>query len=264
LGSDFAISSLFSRIAMLSKPYMHVAAALFILLAFGVGKASAKEPLAATGAYLVAGTAGNVSSDEGQKKAPAVQPDRPGTGDRGPDRPPAGPPSAPGTPEELPNGEKAPTKKADEIQQLKERIIKLQNEAKLGFRKVVACSSVEGFGIYSPLQAGKPVPRIFLYIEPANYSTMVSDSRYIVDCSFDLAIFSADGKMLGGHKGKLSRISRSPVLDLFVGAAINLNKPFQGDLVVKIVLRDNIKNDSVGATYRINIESGKRTLQEGV
>lgn len=57
-------------------------------------------------------------------------------------------PSAPGKDQKK---ESAGSEASDEVQALETPIIELQNKGKLGFRKIVRCRSVEGFGAYSPL-----------------------------------------------------------------------------------------------------------------
>lgn len=181
--------------------------------------------------------------------------------DAGSQRSPIGPPAkAPQSKEQL-----GPAT-SEEVAKLKNQIIEVQNRGKLGFRKIVSCSAVERFGVYSPLQSHAPVSRLFLYFEPANYSTMVTKDRYIIDCSVDLFLFNEAGKPVAGKKGilKIKRISRSPVLDLYYKIRIDLKKPLKGDIVIKTVLHDHIKNASASASYRINIKSDKKKSLEGV
>ena len=66
------------------------------------------------------------------------------------------------------------------------------------------------------------------------------------------------GKTLLGKESivKISRVSRSPVIDLFFKVEINFKTLPARKLFVKIVLHDKIKNQSVTATHRINVEAG--------
>lgn len=156
----------------------------------------------------------------------------------------------------------AEDKQRDEVEQLKLSILDHQNKGKLGFRKVVACSSAEGFGLYSPLESGQPLSNLILYFEPANVSTLISADRYVTDCSVDVLVVDATGKPLGGKPGlKISRVSRSPAIDLWGKFGVNLGKVVNKNLIIKIVLHDKIKNQSVTASYRINTDSpGKKLL----
>lgn len=154
----------------------------------------------------------------------------------------------------------SPVAQPDEVQSLKEHIIDLQNKGKLGFRKVLLCSSVEGYGQYSPVTEGGPTRQLALYFEPANVSTLVSADRYVIDCTVDQFAYDASGKMIFGKSNimKIYRVSRSPVLDLYFHIGVGMKKPVQGTLILKTVLRDNIKNQTATAVNRVNIQSGPK------
>jgi hypothetical protein len=142
----------------------------------------------------------------------------------------------------------------DEVLELKKKILELQNKAKLGFRKVVLCSKVEGFGVYSPLPKGKLTPQLVLYFEPANVSTLVSNDRFVIDCTVDIAILDATGRPAGGKvkSVKFHRVARSPVLDLYFRLPINFKTPPQKAFSLRVVLNDNIKNQRSGINFRID------------
>ncbi|GEM_PF-1915728 len=158
------------------------------------------------------------------------------------------------------------TKKETEVLRLKKQIIELQNQGKLGFNKVVPCSSVERFGIYSPLKSGKPLSTVIFYVEPSNYGTLVTKDRYIIDCVVDLAVLNSEGKLIAGKKGllKINRVSRSPIIDLYFKIRVKLKKPLKKDITIRTRLRDNIRNESATATYRINVQSKDRTSPRGI
>ncbi len=162
-------------------------------------------------------------------------------------------------------GETTGAEAPDEVQALKTRIIELQNNGKLGFRKIVVCRSVEGFGAYSPLEPGEQVPKIIVYCEPSNVSTMVSADRYIVDCSVDAFLMDSGNKLVLGRQNvvKINRVSRSPIIDLFFKIEINAQKLGNRNIIVKVVLHDKIKNQSVSSFHKINLEGGaKKTLDK--
>lgn len=152
--------------------------------------------------------------------------------------------------------------KHGKVLELKRAIIELQNRGKLGFRKVVLCSKVESYGVYSPLPKGKLARTMVLYCEPANVSTMVTSDRYIVDCTVDFIVLNAAGKAIAGKKGyaKLHRIARSPVLDLFFGLKFKIDKKVETLLkpgfTLRVLLHDNIKNQS--AAYNLKLKRGKK------
>jgi hypothetical protein len=151
--------------------------------------------------------------------------------------------------------ERAGAKEASEIQKLREQIIDLQNKGKLGFRKVVLCNSIDGFGLYSPFEPGQPLTRILLYFEPSNVSTLVSEGRFIVDLAVDVFLMEAGGKVIGGKQNmlKINKVSRSPILDLYCPLAINLKQPLKREIIMRTVLHDRIKNQSTSMTYKINM-----------
>jgi len=155
---------------------------------------------------------------------------------------------------------------SDEIRKLKMQIIELQNKGKLGFRRVVPCTSVEQYGVYSPLEPGNELTTLILYVEPSNWSTLATADRFIIDCSVDLMVYDPSGKLLGGKNNilNLNRVSRSPVLDLYFKVSMNLKKPLKREIVLKTVLRDKIKNQSVSATYKIGPEGGAKRMQDSI
>ncbi len=150
----------------------------------------------------------------------------------------------------------SPTKEASEVQKLKERIIELQNKGKLGFRKIVLCNTIEGFGVYSPFEPGQSLNRILLYFEPSNVSTLLSEGRFIVDLAVDVFILDSNGKVIGGKENmlKINKISRSPILDLYYKMEMNVKKSAKREVLMKTVLHDRIKNQSTSMTYKINVE----------
>lgn len=154
----------------------------------------------------------------------------------------------------------------DEVWMLKKKIVELQNKGKLGFRKLVPCSSVEGYGVYSPMESGAISPNFVLYVEPLNYSTMVTQDRYIVDCTVDLILADSNGKVLGGKKGfrRINQISRSPILDLFYKIQIAVNKPLKQGFIIRTVLHDKIKNQSVGASFKVNVRPGGKSVLDQI
>ncbi len=156
---------------------------------------------------------------------------------------------------------------SQDIINLKSKIIELQNNSKLGFNKIVPCKSVEGFGVYSPLEPSTPSNKLLFYIEPANYSTLVSGDRYILDCAIELQILDGAGKPVTSTASpmKINRISRSPILDFFFKIELNLKMAKKPEpLLVRIVLHDKIKNQSAGANLKIKLEPGKSKKDEQI
>ena len=146
----------------------------------------------------------------------------------------------------------------EEVSILKEKILELQNQSDLGFGKVVPCKAVEGYGIYSPLEAGQPGSKVIFYVEPANYGVLKSEGRYIIDCAVDLFIYDTSGKLITGNENarKINKVSRSPILDLYFTVELNINKTVkQRSFIVKMVLNDRIKNKSASSSHRVELGS---------
>ena len=163
---------------------------------------------------------------------------------------------APGS-EKMRKKDSATVEVPDGVQTLKARIIELQNKGKLGFRKIVPCSSVEGFGVYSPFEAAHPPTKIIFYCEPSNVSTLVSGDRYIIDLAVDFFLIDSHGKPLFGKENaiRMNRVSRSPLIDLYFKIEINVQKARDSVLLMKTVLHDKIKDRSVSSTHKINLEN---------
>ncbi len=142
----------------------------------------------------------------------------------------------------------------DEVLELKKRILELQNKQKLEFRKVVLCSKVEGFGVYSPLPKGKLHQQMVLYFEPANVSTLLTADRYVIDCTVEIGILDSAGKPAKGKvmSRKYHRTARSPILDVYFRIPINFAKPPKKAFSLRVILHDNIKNQRTGINVRID------------
>ncbi|MFH1117369.1 MAG: hypothetical protein V1792_25905, partial [Pseudomonadota bacterium] len=142
----------------------------------------------------------------------------------------------------------------DEVLDLKKKILELQNKQKLRFGRVALCSKVEGYGVYSPLPAGKLLPQMILYLEPANVSTLITDGRYVIDCTVDIGILDSAGNPAKGSLKSLKfhRTARSPILDLYFRLPINFTKPPPNAFSISITLHDNIKNQRTGINVRID------------
>ncbi len=167
-----------------------------------------------------------------------------------------------------PKGLQSPVFKAQQkkILKLKHEILEMQNKGKLGFHKVVLCSSVDGYGQYSPIKPNSKVSRLTIYFEPANVSVMRSKNRYVIDCKIDIAAISSTGKVLAVKKNlSISRVTKSPPIDIYFKVNWNFKKAPKKGIILKTVLRDRIKNASASVTLRLNTKKGKQSPElEGV
>jgi len=154
----------------------------------------------------------------------------------------------------------------NEVAALKERIIEFQNKGKLGFRKIVPCTAVEGFGVYSPLEPQSKASKIVLYVEPMNFTTLITKDRYIVDLSVDIFAYDLSGKLLVGKENvlRINRVSRSPIVDLYYKIELNLAKHTGQDFVIKTSLHDKLKNQSASTIHRIKTSRTGKSPAEGI
>jgi len=83
---------------------------------------------------------------------------------------------------------------------------------------------------------------------------MVSEGRYVVDCSVDAFLTDSAGKVA------LARQS----VDLYFKIELNLQKLVGRTVFVKIVFHDKIKNQSVSAVQKVNVEGGNKKVLDGI
>lgn len=149
----------------------------------------------------------------------------------------------------------------DDTRQLKMRILEIQNKGKLALGKVVPCTSVDGFGVYSPVARGQQLSQMVIYLEPSNVSTLVSADRYVIDCSVDLCVSDLSGKLLAEKKGvsNLNVVARSPVMDLYFKIPLTVSKPLKQGIIIRLTLRDKIKNQAASASIKLEPQREKGT-----
>lgn len=144
-----------------------------------------------------------------------------------------------------------------EILKLKEKIIDLQNDGELGFKKMVLCSKIRGFGSYVALQ--EPVVdkggKLLVYYEPENVFTNRRNGLYEIWYTEDVALLKENGEVLQKWEdlGSFHYTAHKPVLDLFGKNSINLGgKVPPGKYRFKAVLKDQLSGKK--ATKIIDFE----------
>ncbi len=144
---------------------------------------------------------------------------------------------------------------SDTVDELKKRIIEIQNKGKLGFKKVVLCREIEGYGVYSPPAPNQQMRSISIYIEPENMGAMVTGDLWITNCSLEINLIDATGKALR-HVQTINKMSKSPLLDLYFPVNLKFagGKLPKGKLLIKVILNDKIKNQTAAKDLTINIE----------
>ncbi|MCK9574032.1 MAG: hypothetical protein M0R20_06540 [Candidatus Omnitrophica bacterium] len=129
---------------------------------------------------------------------------------------------------------------------LKEKIIEVQNQGDLGIRGIVACSKINGYGSYVPLEnlKIKNGSRLLMYFEPENYFTKKNKGKYEILLIEDLLVLNEKGDILWGREGAVNYnySSTQPMLDLFITNAIEIKGLPAGRYTFKAVLNDKLKS----------------------
>lgn len=146
----------------------------------------------------------------------------------------------------------------NKILQLKEQIIDLQNEGELGFKEMVLCSKIIGFGSYVPLQ--KPVVdkngELLVYFEPANIFTNRRNGIYEMWYREDMILMNENGEVMQKWEDIVDfhYTAQKPVLDLFGQNSINLSGSVPaGKYRFKAVLKDQLSGKTVSKTIDFEI-----------
>ncbi len=145
----------------------------------------------------------------------------------------------------------------EKILKLKDQIVKIQNEGKLGMRNLNLCSKVITLGAYVPLpeakiEAGKTY---YIYYEPTNWFTKTEEGRYEFWFTQDIILLDAKGEVLTERPGALSMHfnTATPLLDLYVVNDLHITGAPPGKYTYKMVLRDEFKDEIVTKTVDFEI-----------
>jgi hypothetical protein len=135
--------------------------------------------------------------------------------------------------------------KADEILELKNRIVEIQNHGKLGFRNFVPCSQILTYASYVPLEKPevKQGGEIQFYFEPNNFYTHRKGGRYEIWLSEDMFVFTADGEVLLEQKEAATHhyFTETPIMDLYFTNSVSVGQLPPGRYVFRAVLNDKLK-----------------------
>ena len=133
----------------------------------------------------------------------------------------------------------------NEILKLKEKIIEIQNKGDLSFRNFTFCSSLVGFGSFSPL----PSPaldksgELLVYYEPVNVFTAKKEGLYEIWYTQDMVLLDEKGEVLQEWPSALDfhYTTRTPVMDLWAQNNITLGGQVPaGKYKFKAVLKDKL------------------------
>jgi hypothetical protein len=74
------------------------------------------------------------------------------------------------------------------------------------------------------------------------------------------------GRVLAGKQNalKIHSVSRSPIIDIYFKFEIALKKSPDTSVLLKTVLHDKIKNASVAAIKKINVQGPHKTNLDGI
>ena len=140
---------------------------------------------------------------------------------------------------------------------LKERIIDIQNNGKLGFRNFTLCKNIITYGQYvsSPDNKVKAGSTIFFYYEPENVFTNRRNGIYHV--WYTQSIIVRDNKGIELLKSEellnFNHQSNSPVLDLYAKNSLNLGKIPPGKYQYEAVLHDKLRGISASLTFAFEV-----------
>ncbi len=143
------------------------------------------------------------------------------------------------------------------VAQLKEKIIDLQNEGKLGFKNFFLCTNIIGYGQYVAANTNKVKAgtEIYFYYEPQNLFTNRSNSGYHVWYTQDMIVLDAKGKEIynGPEMLNFNYQTTAPVLDYYATNSLSLGNLPTGKYTFKAVMHDKLKNAEAVYTYDFEI-----------
>jgi hypothetical protein len=145
----------------------------------------------------------------------------------------------------------------EKILELKDEIVKIQNQGELGFRNFTLCSKIITMGHYVPL----PEPKIkigkelLVYYEPANVFTNTQGGRYEFWFTQDMLLLNEKGELLYEKTDALSMHfnTATPLLDLYVTNTLTLTGLPVGKYTYKAVLHDVLREATAAKTVDFEI-----------
>jgi len=143
------------------------------------------------------------------------------------------------------------------ILELKDDIIKIQNQDDLGFRNFTLCSKIITMGQYVALPEPKVkvgTEELLIYIEPANVFTSTQEGRYEIWITQDILLLDEEGELLLEKTDAVSAHfnTSTPILDLYLPNTLYMSTLPVGKYTYKAVLHDVLKGTT--ATKTIDFE----------
>jgi hypothetical protein len=145
----------------------------------------------------------------------------------------------------------------DTVLSLKERIIDIQNNSKLGFRNFTLCTNIITYGQYvaSPNNKLKAGSTALFYYEPENVFTNRRSGIYHVWYTQSIIVRDSKGEEIFKSEELLNfnHQSQSPVLDLYAKNSLNLGKIPPGKYEYEAILHDKLRGTSAGKTFAFEV-----------
>lgn len=143
------------------------------------------------------------------------------------------------------------------ILELKNDIIRIQNQGELGIKNLNLCSNVIALSAYVPLEEAKIEvgKEYYIYYEPANVFTKISEGRYEFWYTQDASLLDHEGNVLAESSGVLSMHfnTATPLLDIYAVNDLLLTGAPPGKYTYKIVLHDVFRDQSTVETIDFEI-----------
>jgi hypothetical protein len=143
------------------------------------------------------------------------------------------------------------------ILELKDDIIRIQNQGELGIKNLNLCSNIITLGAYVPLEEAKIEigKEYYIYYEPANVFTKISEGRYEFWFTQDILLLDDEGDVLAENLDALSMHfnTATPLLDIYVTNDLLLTAAPPGKYTYKIVLHDVFKDESTVETIDFEV-----------
>ncbi len=143
------------------------------------------------------------------------------------------------------------------VLKLKDVIVEIQNQGKLGFRTFILCSKIITMGHYVSLPEPKVkigTEELLIYIEPANVFTSTQEGRYEIWITQDIFLLDEEGELLLEKADAISAHFNTaiPILDLYLPNTLYMSTLPIGKYTYKAVLHDVLRGTT--ATKSIDFE----------
>ncbi|MFC2158717.1 hypothetical protein ACFLT9_12855 [Acidobacteriota bacterium] len=139
---------------------------------------------------------------------------------------------------------------ADEVIELKEKIIEIRNKGELGFSDFTVCSQIMGFASYAaiPNNVVDINGTLLVYYEPENIFTSMKDGIYEIWYTQDMSLLDESGELIKEWLDILNfhYMTKKPFIDMFAQNSLEIKGQLPaGKYKFQAVLKDKLRNKSV-------------------